>query len=237
MPVKLEYKLKKGDESKYKTDVITSREIVDGEEVEKGTTHLIIVTTQKVEDLDANGNMKLKVTVDSADLEKGGMKVPTGAAEGVINMTMASNGQIVDMGGVPSQMGSQQATFPKDPVDVGSTWSSETKFNLPEGQAVNLKTIYTYDKNERIEGYDCAKIVIDTPNQEIPLEEDAVQNLKISGLMYFAPKEGRLIRSESTIDTSVVLAEDQKVATTTTMIISLQPALASRPEEDFLIAK
>ena len=74
--VKLEYKLKQGDVSKYKTLVESTTEITEEGETKSISSVMEMMTTQTISSVFPDGAMKVEVSIDSAILREITKKFP-----------------------------------------------------------------------------------------------------------------------------------------------------------------
>ncbi len=123
--------------------------------------------------------------------------------------------------------------LPGYPVVVGDSWPSSVEVvESSEGSEVTIimDIVNTFDGYEKIDGYDCAKIVTETTGNivgtgtqmEAAWSTDA--DMQGTGVWYFAYKEGFFVKevSEGTADGSIVVdAPDQQLEMPMTRVYSM----------------
>jgi len=222
--VKLEYKLKQGDVSKYKTLVESSTEITEEGETKSINSVMEMITTQLITSVGADGSMGVEVAIDGATLKRDGEELPVPSVGQKIPMRMKQNGEVSQMGGAAAGAGGQtHASFPDHAVGIGDNWSGESNIEIPgTSKTVLLKTNHKLDAFEKIKGYNCAKIKVTTPETKIPLQEDVEQTIVVEGTTYFDHTEGRLVKSIAETKTWMSIPSGQSVKTLTKMIIEIE---------------
>ncbi len=111
-----------------------------------------------------------------------------------------------------------QPAFPEKKVRIEESWVQKTELPLPQvGKPVTIETKYTLKGFEKIKGYNCARIeakvdvlltdlVFDMslgkPQTEVKMVIDRLSQ-KMEGMLYFAYKEGKLIKSDQDMDMSM----------------------------------
>ena len=86
--VKLEYRLKQGDVSKYKTLVESGTEITEEGETKAINSVMEMMTTQTITNVAADGSMGVEVAIDSASLKRDGEELPVPSIGQKIPMKM-----------------------------------------------------------------------------------------------------------------------------------------------------
>lgn len=212
----IKYNLKKGDISQYNTTVCSAREATEGSYYEKSESKMEMSMTQQVVDVSHNGDMILKVTIDSSTLLKDGKEIPTKKKNRVFNMKMADNGQVIESSGTGPE---SPPLFPSGDVNLNDTWISEKEIQIPsKSDSINLKTYYKFDSIEKFRGFECARIVIKTEEVNLEFEEGVTQAIGGDGVTYFCYGEGKLIRSEVNTYTRTSLSEAEiKIITQVTV--------------------
>lgn len=220
--VKLEYKLKSGDVSKYKTKVESNTDIDEGGETKSVNSIMEMMTTQKITRVSSDGSMGVEVVIDSANLKRDGEELPVPSVGQTIPMNMKKNGEVIQTGAGASGSGTH-ASFPEHQVGASDTWSGESKIEIPgTNKSVILKTNHILESFETVKGYDCAKIKVTTPETSIPLQDDISQTIVVDGTTYFDPTEGRLVKSIAETKTWMSLPTGQSVKTMTRMTIEIE---------------
>lgn len=230
----LKYKLTGGQSSKYKTIVQSLREAKEGNYYEKLDSKMEMTMTQNVVKVHSNGTMEIKVSIDSSSLWKNGHQISISNKGKVFNMKMADNGEILESSGMGPQ---SPPSFPEKDINPGDTWISEKEISLPsQPKGAKLKTLYKFEGFEKFNGFDCAKIVINTEEVNFNFDEGVTQSIGGHGVTYFAYGEGKLIKSEVNTYTKTSLSEAE-IKVTTQVIVNHLGQIEEKPAmQDFLFA-
>ncbi|MEQ8169254.1 MAG: hypothetical protein ABRQ38_10185 [Candidatus Eremiobacterota bacterium] len=221
--VKLEYKLKQGDVSKYKTLVESSTEITEEGQTKSISSVMEMMTTQTISSVFPDGSMKVEVSIDSASLTRDGEEIPVPSVGQTIPMKMKKNGEVSQLGAGGAGSGQTHASFPENQVGIGENWSGESTIEIPgTDKTVVLKTNHTLEAFEKMKNHECSKINVSTPETTIPLQEDVTQTILVTGTTYFDHNEGRLVKSIAETKTWMTLPTGQSVNTLTKMIIEIE---------------
>lgn len=118
-----------------------------------------------------------------------------------------------------------QPAFPEKKVRIGESWTQDVELPLPQvGKPVTIETKYTLKGFEKVKGYNCARIEakVDTlltdlvfdmslgkPQTEVGMVIDRLSQ-KTEGMLYFAHKEGKLVKSDQDVDMSMEMTTKMK---------------------------
>lgn len=136
-------------------------------------------------------------------MPKPGPGIPEGSRS-VIYQHLGSRGEVFEVSG-PNQ--GNAFAFPEGSVTQGSSWEGETHTQLPNVPTpVTMKYVYTFDREETINGHECARITFTSEPVEfqVPLPDGkAVSQVKTAsdGVMWFDVNKGVLVKLELTTRT------------------------------------
>ena len=118
-----------------------------------------------------------------------------------------------------------QPAFPEKKVRIGESWTQDVELPLPQvGKPVTIETKYTLKGFEKTKGYNCARIeakvdvlltdlVFDMslgkPQTEVGMVIDRLSQ-KMEGILYFAHKKGKLVKSDQDVDMSMEMTTKMK---------------------------
>lgn len=208
--ISLEYKMKKGEEIRYKTTVVSEQSIKEGDNKAEMKSHLEMVMLQKATDIAADGTMTIDVIIESGSLKRDGETEPLPNIGEKISMQMKKNGDIVKTN---VDLPFSQPPFPSKPIKKKDTWTGESKVNIPgRPDPVTLNYNYILWDFTKTEGHDCAEIKVSCPECKIALAEGVEQVLSATGTTFFAYKDGMLVKSEVETKTDIT-APDAEVKT------------------------
>ena len=229
----IKYKLKKSDISRYITTVHSLREAIEGSYYEKNESKMDMSMTQEVIDVHNNGNMDMRVSIDSSVLKKNGHEVPIKRKERIFTMKMSENGEVIESSGTGPQ---SPPLFPDRDINPGDSWKSEKELSVPNrSDKILLKTIYKFEGLEEFKGIDCVRIVINTEEVSLEFDEGVVQTIGGSGLTYFGYKEGKLIKSEVNTYTRTTLS-DAEIKVTTKVIVNYEGSSSNNASNKFFLS-
>lgn len=100
--------------------------------------------------------------------------------------------------------------FPVAGVDVGDSWSVTKSHTFANGDQLDITYQYTFQTVETVGGFSCARIFIEARPlmnlfQDLPAARHSMQiagRLTITGTLWFAIAEGRIVKLDETIATS-----------------------------------
>lgn len=239
-PIKLEYKMNKGEEYIYQITLDSEQRIEVEGKPQEVKDHLIMKMLQRVADVNKDGSYNLEMVVEPQQLVRNGENMPMQGGEQRVTMKMNKNGEILETS-MPSP--ASQPSFPTKPLVVGEKWTGESKINLGKPEPAILKFNYLLWGVEQTKGYECAIIQVNSPETEIPLDGGNVQKISANGTTFFAHQEGRLVKSE--VNTKIFMEAPQgKLSNVIKILVALTDAPKARtspsailggPPDDFII--
>lgn len=238
--INLEYKMKKGEEIRYKTIVDSDQSIKENDVKQDMKSHLEMVMLQKCNDLAADGSMNIDVIIESGSLKRDGQEEPLPNVGQVINMTMKKNGEIVK---TSVDMPFTQPPFPSKSIKKKDTWQEKSTVNIPgRAEPITLNYNYILWDFTKAEGYECAEIKVSCPENRVTLQEGVEQVLSATGTTYFSHKEGMLVKSEVETKTDITAPNNAAVKTHIKVRVELVDKKSSgsgvsSAQDDFQIAK
>lgn len=184
--IKLSYNPKTGSSTKYLMvmTAVTGLEGLRGKDVPaipvQNTTKVNATFTQKINKIDAKGNLDMSVIYNdvSLEIEQAGEKtsIPLGNKMGgkSAHIKISKDGKILEMKGIedlPAEFKDfnlqklypqVNPSFPEGGIKVGDTWSQNVEETIPVTQGVALvqkmKIDYTLNALNELKGYKCASI-------------------------------------------------------------------------------
>jgi hypothetical protein len=102
--------------------------------------------------------------------------------------------------------------FPTTAISPGATWSINKSQTFPSGDDLSVTYTYTYESQSSYRGYSCALIRI-SAQPRISLYQDFPDlrsglhlngDVKVSGMLWFATAEGKIIKLDETIESNTV---------------------------------
>ncbi len=192
--VKLRYGKKKGERSTYQVVMDGQTSVFVSERSNKTSMRTEMFLTQKVVDFD-DGLITLLTSIDSGSININGQQSPLPNIGQKVTSEMKTNGDIVSTSGF-NQIDTQkmQLVFPEKEVQIGSKWHNTVEPNLQV--PVPLDVTYKVLSFEKIKNFDCVKIASTVRSGKKSTIEGLSLNVKADGFIYFAYKEGKMIRNE-----------------------------------------
>lgn len=200
--VTLQYKMRKGEELQYKVAVESKLDLSEHPEGgearhESRSNQMEMVMIQKVTGIEADGQYGVDVTITEGwvkGLGEGEEKENLPSVGQVVSLKMKKSGEITASSlNIPFDMPS----FPEDKLRPGSTWERESHINVPGiAEPITIKYHYLLEGFAKLHGYQCAEIKVNCPESTFNLGEDVTQKLTTSGTTWFAPQEGRMVKSQ-----------------------------------------
>lgn len=240
-PIKLEYKMSKGEEYIYQITLDSEQKIDMEGNKQEIKDNLKMKMSQKVIDVGQDGIYQLEMVVEPQQLIRNGESVPMQGGEQRVTMKMNRSGEIIETS-MPSP--ASQPSFPTKTLMVGETWTGESKINVGKPEPAVLKFNYLLWGVEQTKGHECAIIQVNSPETGIPLDGGNVQKISASGTTFFAHKEGRLVKSE--VNTKIYMEVPQgKLSNVIKILVALTEAPNAKaakpftalggPPDDFII--
>ncbi|MEQ8167623.1 MAG: hypothetical protein ABRQ38_01915 [Candidatus Eremiobacterota bacterium] len=216
---KLTYKFLKGQEDRYKVSTISSETIMDDSTEESRKDNSVnMELVQKIIDLDNDGTGHIVMIVDKGPPAHDGGKQ-------TYFIKMATNGKIL-----VNSSGHMQNTpsLPDKDVMPGHSWTGESIVNLPGVKSSKpYKNIYKLEKFEDIDEYNCAVISMKSETLDVNIDIPDYPDFKVrqiinsDGKIFFAPEEGKLIKSVTNTYTTSYLPDNKLMETEMTVKVEI----------------
>ncbi|MBI2266967.1 MAG: hypothetical protein HYU64_17695 [Armatimonadetes bacterium] len=224
-PVQLAYKFSKGEERKYKTTTSMVREVDERTKVmQKQASTIESELAQKVIEVEGDGSAHLVTHLEVKSQETDGRPLPTVSEKQTLYFKMDPTGRILEVSGMSSQ---GNPAFPLQPVQEGDSWKDETTINLPFFQSPQrISSTYTLEEIVPVNGFECARIKVATDEAVFTTmatmevsgaPQEVKQIIENQGTIFFAHKEGVLVRSD--MNTRAVARVGEMVVDTTTNVV------------------
>lgn len=194
--ITLRYGGKAGDQAVYQMvmEGNTTVFVSDREQKTSLTTEMFV--TQKVLDVEQDGAIKIMTRIDSGSLNINGTTTVIPNLRQQVVTAMQPNGKILRTEGFTQNLNlnNMQLVFPEGPVAIGHKWSHtiEPSLQVPVPLAVEYRIL----KTEKIKGFDCVKIASEVRSGQKSTIEGLSLDVSADGTIYFAYKEGRMIKNE-----------------------------------------
>jgi len=197
-PVKLEFKMAEGEAVNYKVNMTMESTMTQKEgKPQSNKSEVEMMMTQTCKKVDPDGTMTIEVKMGKGKMIMDGQEQPINE-EKTMTMKMKKNGEIVE---TEENMPLEQVKLPDKEVKKGDTWEGSSKVPGPsqpneKGEEPKLVYKFTFDNLDKLGDYDCAVIKSVCPETKIPLGDKNEMIMNAEGMTYFAPKEGKLVKSE-----------------------------------------
>ncbi|MCD6309603.1 MAG: hypothetical protein J7M18_02750 [Candidatus Eremiobacteraeota bacterium] len=217
--VLLEYKMAKGEELEYRSVVKSDQSVKEGDEVTSQVSELVMDMSQKALEVKPEGLMDIEVTITGGKTKVNEEESELPNVGQTILMTMKKNGEITKSSvDIPFS----QPPFPSYQVKKGDSWKEQSRVSIPgKDEPAVLTYEYTLVGFADIANYKCVEISVKCNETKVELGEGADQTITAIGTTYFAPKEGRLVRSEVETVTKIIaenLQVDNKIKVTVELV-------------------
>ncbi|MBF0543700.1 MAG: hypothetical protein HQM08_04670 [Candidatus Riflebacteria bacterium] len=205
--VLLQYNPKPGTTTKYKMNLQGTTVVTAMQRAQKTDLQTDMAIEQKITGVDPKGNVDMATTITEGSITVNGTPTPLPAVGQVIKVKMAKNGEVVSTEGMDNQTNFQnmQIKFPDHPVGTGESW--ETTINPNPQLPIPLKVKYTFLGLENSDGYECAKL-----QSVVSTDQGAAGsinlNVKANGKIWFAYKEGIMVKNEVVSTMNMVMEND-----------------------------
>ena len=191
--VRLRYRGEPGAAAVYKMAVNGQTTVAKGDRQSGRNLGSEVFLTQTVERVLEDGSIQLRTKVSSGAKVVDGTTAPS-PATGRVSFTKLSPLGVVEVEGATPTPTAMQLVFPKEPVQVGTSW---TRTAAPSAQVpVAIETTYKVLGMTRVGEHECVKIATRVRSVGEPTKENVQVKMEASGTIHFAPAEGRLIDSE-----------------------------------------
>lgn len=193
--IRLRYSTKAGDSAVYQMvmEGATTVFVADKQQKTALTTEMFV--TQKVLEA-ADDTVKMMTRIDSGSINVNGTTSVIPNLRQKVVTTMKPTGKILNTEGFSQQvnMNQMQLVFPDEPVNIGHSWKNriEPTLQVP----VPLDVEYRILKTEKIKGFDCIKIASTVRSGSKSTIEGLSLDVRADGTIYFAYKEGKMIKNE-----------------------------------------
>lgn len=200
--VRLRYKGEAGAAAVYRLAVNGQTTVAKGDRQSGRTLGSEVFLTQTVERVLEDGSIQMRTKVSSGAKTVDGQASASPAA-GRVSFTKLSPLGAVEVQGAgagPAAPSAMQLIFPKEPVQVGTSW---TRTAPPSAQVpVAVETTYKVLGMARVGDHECVKIATRVRSVGEPTREGVKVKMEAAGTIHFAPAEGRLVDShvKATLD-------------------------------------
>ena len=195
-----------------------------------------IIADKNVTIMRQNGKVIYDSTAPGAEGRPSPFK---GLIEQSMSMKVTKTGKILEIKGleglkrvmpqldIQGMIKQSQPAFPEKEVRIGESWTQDVELPLPQvGKPVTIETEYTLKGFEKINGYNCARIEVKAdvlltdlvfdmslgkPQTEVGMVIDRLSQ-KTEGMLYFAHKEGIVVKSDQDVDMSMEMTTKMKRA-------------------------
>ena|GEM_PF-6879858 len=182
----------------------------------------------KVVEVSPDGEVAMDLKYDTArqSFQQGDMpsqqNLPSPLQGRTLNMKMNAKGEVTNIEGLQGIPGGQgvdlKETFrylnpqlPDKRVRIGTSWTQEGEVPVEGGGAamlMNIKTVYTFEGLEKVGSYECARIGTQTEvkftlKALAAFHGDGSGGGTGKGALYFAYREGKVVKSSVEMDTKM----------------------------------
>ena len=192
--VKLRYSQTDKDTATYQVVMDGQTSVFVSEKSNKTSMRTEMFITQKV--VDVQGDVITQLTsIDSGSININGQQSPLPNVGQKSTTDIKANGQIVSTSGFNQiDTKNMQLIFPEEDVRIGSSWSNTIEPNLQV--PVPLNVTYKVLSFEKIKNFACVKIASTVRSGKKSTIDGLTLDVKADGFIYFAYKEGKMIRNE-----------------------------------------
>ena len=192
--VKLRYSKKDRDSATYQVVMDGQTSVFVSEKSNKTSMRTEMFITQKVVDVQDDIVTQL-TSIDSGVININGKQSPLPNVGQKSTTDIRTNGEIVSTSGFNQiDTKNMQLVFPEEEVKIGSSWGNTIKPNLQV--PVPLNVTYKVLSFEKIKNFDCIKIASTVRSGKKSTIDGLTLNVKADGFIYFAYKEGKMIRNQ-----------------------------------------
>ena len=204
----LQYAPKAGTTTKYQMKINGTTIVTAYGRPQRTTLDTAMTVQQKVTGIDKDGNVDIETTVLDGTITVNNTPTTVPNMGQIINVKMAKDGKILSQSGSGAEqqgMGQMQIQFPTTPVSVGKSWTNKVE---PTPQMpIPMETKYTVVAFEKVAGRDCAKIKSDVKTVQ-PSSGSINLTLNATGFIWFAYKEGYMVKNEVKSDMRMIMDND-----------------------------
>jgi hypothetical protein len=197
--VMLEYRPEIGDLYRYNISIKLQQTISENENAHNNEYSVEMVIAQKILDLAGDGSFHAEFIFESGSLQREDSVKTLPSAGKNFFVIMKKTGEIVSS---TLPMPFQTPTFPDRALSINDSWKAQGQMTLPPGITfaqsgkdglLPVPFEYSIERITRMAGTDCVVIKSVCPDTHFTVEPDFEQDIKATGKVYFAHKEGRLI--------------------------------------------
>ncbi len=193
--VKLQYNLKPGEKDVYRVITEAKTAVFVGDREQHTSMQTEMIFTQRVIDVSKDGVITLLTSIDSGSITLNRKRSPLPNIGQKVVVDMKRDGEIT--GNSQYQLinlKNFQLVFPERELSIGDSWVNriEPSVQVP----VPLEVEYKILNFEKVKGYDCVKIASKVRSKGETTITGLGLNVKADGIIYFAYKEGKLIKNE-----------------------------------------
>jgi hypothetical protein len=227
----LEYRLPKGDVSKYALKTVSSSTNTMGANKVTIKQEMEAEITQKIVNVDKDSNLSMEVSYGNikTTTEQDGKPVQTPPVKDTnFEMKMSKKGKLLDFVGDDPFMeenmkkfSDMKAILPDKTIKVGEIWKNSDSMDIPFPPPAgtlslkqNVDNVYTFESVETVKKVKCAKIKIETNiTQKLDPEKskaakdsiDYTGKGTITGYFYFGIGKGKIIKTNTDMTMNSIL--------------------------------
>ncbi len=210
----LEYKVSKGDVTRYATTIDTKQLMHEKGEQRESSNKIQLMMTQKVIDVTNEGVSTVEITIDTGVITNGTETFPLPNVGQKITMKMKKTGEIIY---TSSPVDFSQPSFPEGPKKKKDRWDAISKINAPgRPEPIELNYKYILWDITNSNGLDCAEIKVSCPETAVELQPGVTQKISATGSTSFEYKKGFLVRSE--VETKTLIESPENDVNVSTRI-------------------
>lgn len=206
--VVLQYAPKAGTTTKYEMTIAGKTFVTAYQKVQRTDLDTVMTIQQKVAGIDKEGNVDIETTVLDGKITVNNTPTTVPNMGQIINVKMAKDGRILSQSGAGvDQQGvnQMQIQFPTKAVSIGDKWTNKIEAN-PQ-MPIPMETTYTIVGFEKVAGRDCAKIKSEVKSVQ-PSSGSINLQVKADGFIWFAYKEGYMVRNEVNSNMKMIMEND-----------------------------
>jgi len=194
--VKLEFKGMPQDVFRYEVTMEGTSSISAEGQTAENSMKVEMEIKQKVLKVAVDGTMDISTTITKGKSIVNNKEMPLPNVGATLLMKLTRRGQVLHVTGAsdPAMNFKQmQIAFPEHPIRVGDSWT--TKIDAGPQLPVPMEAKYTLVGFEKLNGYDCAKIRSVITVAPVNSGENMSLDVDANGVLYFAYKEGKMIKN------------------------------------------
>ncbi len=194
----LEYRYQPGDTFRYRTSLLLTGSMRQGNSVLPINSSVTCELVQRVTSVSEDGTMNIEVATEKASGTLSGNSLTFTQMPPKYNYRMSPNGKYLEITASlnPNDVSNLEFILPKRKLKPGDSWQGERKLMLP-GQSVPvfIPCKYRFDEWQKVKGYMTAALRAAIPRTDIPLTQGGAASVQVwgDGTCYFAYPEGALV--------------------------------------------